>query len=752
MDSCAREPIHIPGAIQPHGVLLAVREPDLVCTQISANAGALLGLTVPALVGQEIGAGLGLAFRARVEDALATGDPQEVSPLPVEIGGRAFSALLHRHDGVLIIELEPTDDAAEREVTMVFARHHRRLQTALAAMRTAPDLAALYPVIAETIADLAGFDRVMVYRFDPDWHGEVVGEALGSPDVDSYLGLHYPASDIPVQARALYEKNWLRLIPTVSYAPAALEPALNPQTGHPLDLSFAALRSVSPIHLEYLRNMGVGASMSVSLMVDEKLWGLVACHHRQARFVSAAVRAACELFGQAASTEIAAKQEARLLGEQARAQTVQSRFFDVISNAEDVFAALVHYTPQLLGFMGAGGGAVWVDGRCTLLGQTPPQEKVETLVDWLLTRELTPLLATDHLAALLPEAAAWSDAASGLLAVRLSRVEGHFVLWFRPEALTTVHWAGDPHKPAEPGERLHPRKSFAAWQEIVRGHSLPWSEPELAGARELHQAMNALVLRRSEGLRRFNQELQRKNTDLTSFAHIAAHDLREPLRGIHNFSRFLREDCGEQMDADSLRKLDTITSLSTRVDDLLEALLHYSDVGRIELKLAEISLDRLLDEALEGLASLLAEQRVAVRRPRPLPVLRCDPILVREVFANLVTNAVKYTVAPEKWVEIGWRAPQPDDGERGPVLYARDGGIGIRPRHHAEIFEIFRRLHARDEYSGGSGVGLAIVRNVAERHGGRAWVESETGQGRRLSFLPCAESHEPAPPQDTDRR
>ena len=735
LDTCAREPIHLPGAVQPHGALLAVCEPDLVCTQASANAAALLGrAAVPPLPGQELGAALGPEVRAAVLAALDAGDAQPISPVPVTVAGRAFNALLHRHDGALIIELEPSEHPDTPGGPTLFAQHHRRLQATLTALRAAPDLPALYPVIAQTVAALTGFDRVMVYRFDEDWHGEVVGEALSGPDVDSYLGLHYPASDIPVQARALYERNWLRLIPTVDYAPAALEPPLNPLTGRPLDLSFAALRSVSPIHLEYLRNMGVGASMSVSLLVEGRLWGLVACHHRRARFVPAAARAACELFGQAASTEIAAKIEARRLALLARAQTVQTRFFDLISSADDVFAALAQYTPQTLEFMGAGGAAVSLDGRCTLLGDTPGREAVDALVRFLLTRELTPLFATDHLAAELPEAAAWAAAASGLLAVRLSRVEEHFVLWFRPEALTTVHWAGNPHKPAEPGERLHPRKSFADWQEIVRSHSLPWTEPELTGARELHQALNALVLRRSEGLLRLNQELERKNTDLNSFAHIAAHDLREPLRGIHNFSRFLREDCGNQMDADCLRKLDTITALSDRVDHLLEALLHYSDVGRIVLRTGETPLDRLLDEALEGLPSLLADRQVEVRRPHPLPAVRCDPVLVREVFANLVTNAVKYSPGPDPWVEIGWREGRPDDGERGPVVFVRDGGIGVRPRHHAEIFEIFRRLHARDEYGGGSGIGLAIVKSVAERHGGRAWVESEPGQGATFLF------------------
>ena len=259
-------------------------------------------------------------------------------------------------------------------------------------------------------------------------------------------------------------------------------------------------------------------------------------------------------------------------------------------------------------------------------------------------------------------------------------------------------------------------------------------EAEIAGARELHQALNALVLRRSEGLHRQNLELERKNTDLNSFAHIAAHDLREPLRGIHNFSRFLREDYGDKMDPESLRKLDTITSLSDRVDHLLEALLRYSDSGRMELKPAMTNLDAVLDSVLEGLGNRIADKGVEVRRLRPLPTVRCDPVMVREVFSNLVTNAIKYSPGPAKWVEIDWREGRPEENERGPVFSVRDGGIGIRPRHQEEVFQIFRRLHARDEYGGGSGVGLATVKSVVERHGGRVWIESDFGRGSAFLF------------------
>lgn len=727
LNECAREPIHIPGAIQPHGVLLAVREPELVVTQVSVNASSLLGIEALELVGRGLEQVVGPDGISQINAAIATGAPQQESPLTVVIGGREFDALLHRHDGVLIIELEPAQPGAGN-----FARYHRRLQAALEQLQKAPDLSALYEVAARVISDLTGYERVMVYRFDADWHGEVVGEAL-TGEVDSYMGLHFPASDIPEQARALYAKSWLRIIPTVDYAPAALEPACNPLTSRPLDLSFAVLRSVSPVHLEYLRNMDVGASMSISLMVDGKLWGLIACHHREARPLPYAVRAACELFGQVTSREITAKRDEQQLAGLAESRTIQTRFFDVITQEENAAAALLKYTPSLLAFMGASGAAISIGGQCNLVGQTPHRDQIRALLAWLEGHnDGEPVFRTDSLSDKWPPAAEFKAVASGLLAVSLSRVESQWVLWFRPEVLTTITWAGNPHKPVEPGLRLHPRKSFAAWQEVLTGRSTPWSENEVDGAHELRLALNALVIRRSDKLLKLNAELEQKNTDLNSFAYIASHDLHEPLRGIYHFSRFLREDHGAELAPEALRKVDTIGNLALRTEELLKALAHFSRIGRMELNPRETDLQRLVDEVLESLSATITED-IEIRRPRLLPSVHSDPVLLREVFANLISNAIKYNTRPDKWVEISYRDPVAGEEQRGPVFFVRDNGIGIRERNYEAVFKMFRRLHAKDQFSG-TGAGLAIVKSIIERHGGRIWVESTYGEGSTFLF------------------
>jgi chemotaxis family two-component system sensor kinase Cph1 len=710
LEACSREPIHIPGAIQPHGILLVFGDPDLVCLQASVNAtegGAeeLLGKTV-----EEI-------FGANALQAAVTGDPALETPLPLTFRDRKHDAIIHRQPGLILVELEPAGAGS-------MARHYRRLQSGFAELRRAPNLPALHGTVARFVAAFTGFERVMVYRFDADWHGEVVGECL-TADVTSYLGHHFPASDIPEQARALYRKNWLRLIPDAQYQPIPLEPARNPRTGQPLDLSFSVLRSVSPVHLTYLKNMDVRASMSISLMDGDELWGLIACHHRTPLNLPYATRAACEIFGQFVSREISAKLQAQRLAEHAQAITIQTRFFDFLAEEQNFVDALVKYTPHLLQFMNAGGAAIFAAGQLTLLGETPSESDVHSLVTWLADRNLNPLHVTDCLGAEFPPAQAWTAVASGLLAIKLSRIEPHFVLFFRPESPATIIWAGDPAK--SEGPALHPRKSFAAWKQIITGKSLPWSETERQGARELRNAIGALVLRRTERLISLNAELEKKNSDLNSFAYIASHDLKEPLRGIANYTSFLIEDYALSLPEEGMRKLRTISGLAARSEELLDALSHFSRIGRMEIQPAEVDLEHLLEEVLESQRTAL--EGVEILRPRPLPTVSCDAVLIREVFGNLLGNAARYNVRADKQIIVDWT----DDNGR-PVFRVRDNGIGIREKHQEAIFHIFRRLHAASDFGGGTGAGLAIVKSIVERHGGRIGVESVPDQGSTFFF------------------
>ena len=721
LEACSREQIHIPGAIQPHGSILVVDPANRKCLQASANCAEFLGLKSEVSAGSALG-DIAPELDAVLNEFLAQKASGTNRRRRVDMADRVLDISFIETGAGIIIECEaagPSDMSFYQE----------GLLRALSYLRKAGSLAEQFEAMVTYIGELTGFERVMLYQFGADWHGQVVAEHLSAP-VDSYLGLHFPASDIPAQARELYRKNWLRLIPNSSYTPVPVKPALNPRTQQPLDMSFVSLRSVSPIHLEYLRNMNVAASMSISVIVDGNLWGLIACHHSTPRVLPYAIRALCEVYGQVVSFEIGARQESALLNQFLQATTIQSSFFEIIAQEQNAIDALIKYTPQLLEFMDATGAAIYVNGRLELLGQeTPGENDVKELVAWLQTQQLNPLLATHALSTLYAPAAKYREIASGLLAVKLSRVEPQYVLWFRPELPTVVQWAGDPSKPADDHHRISPRKSFSTWKQRVTGHSKPWTAMEEQGAQELVLAINALVLRRTQRLLSLNEELEKKNTDLNSFAYIASHDLKEPLRGIENYLTFLKEDHTRELSTEALRKITTIENLAGHCKELIDILNRYSELGRMEITPRTAHLDAVVDQVLMAVGPQLHEQNIEIRRPSALPSVVCDPVLIREVFSNLLVNAAKYNTSAEKWVEIGSSS---ENGEQH--FFVRDNGIGIKPQHHADIFKMFRRLHAKDTFGGGTGAGLAIVQSIIERHGGRIWVESDFGAGTTFYF------------------
>ena len=722
LDTCAEERIHIPGAIQPHGAALLLREETLEVLGGSENALHFLGLTETKLEGHHLDQWMDVTG---LKTALAQSNDVIPAPVPLQVGDMVLDGVPFRTGGLLFLELERADKAFNAPA------FYQQVQQALARAEAAKDLTSLYRECAETIAQLTGFDRVMVYRFDAEWNGSVVGESL-QPGADSYMGHHFPASDIPPQARELYRKNRLRIIPTSTYQPARIFPALNPLDGQPYDLSKSVLRSVSPIHLEYLRNMGVQSSMSVSLLRRGQLWGLIACHHSKPRTLPYAVRAACELYGQVVSAHILFQEEQVRSEALLEVRRVQSEFFDHFSSESNFVDALVRYTPYLLKLVEATGAALCVGKRIILLGECPTEEQVRGLRAWLKTQPLDDTVATDHLAALYPKAASFDRIASGLLAFSISLAKTDLVLWFRPEFVTSITWAGDPNKAMEQqGGRINPRKSFAAWKQIVQGHSRPWKEVHRQAALELRAAINALILKRTDDLLKLNTDLEDKNRELNSFAYIAAHDLQEPLRGLRNYSRFLMEDYGNVLDSEGREKLHTLSELARQMHELIDALAHYTKTGRMEIRERETDLNQLVHEVQRSRFESL--RGVEIRVPRPLPTIMADSILVREVLDNLIANAIKYNTQQKKWIEIGYVEPV-DDDPFTQQYYVRDNGIGIRPKHKDDVFTLFRRLHPRDRYGGGSGVGLALVKSIIDRHGGRVWFESEYGVGTTFYF------------------
>ena len=760
LTNCDREPIHIPNLIQPHGVLLAVSATEWKILQVSLNTEQLLGIKPKNLLDKPLAELLGTEQTAAIQSCLSE-EFEHINPVAIEIESGetvlTFNSIVHRDGEIVLVELETSknDSWANRELEnrssnqKNFFDFYRLVKKPIAKIQNTDSLEELCDAIVREVKKVTQFDRVMVYRFDEEGAGTVIAEAV-IEGLEPYLGLHYPKTDIPKQAKLLYTLNYLRLIPDVAYEPVGLVPQLNPLTNKPLDLSMSVLRSVSPLHTEYLDNMGVAASMSISLIQNKKLWGLIACHHNTPKRVSYEIRTACEFIAQIVSFELAARESERDSEYKMKLKSVQSQLVANISEAKELETALTRNPLHLLDLVGAGGVALSFGSEITLLGNTPDSAAIEAMLPWLETQFNEEIIyETTSLSSAYPPAVEYKEVASGLLALLISRVQKTFIIWFRPEVIQTVDWAGNPHKPSEIAEdgtiKLSPRKSFAKWQETVELKSLPWKACEVEAALELRSSIVGIVLRKADELAQVNKELTRSNTELDSFAYIASHDLKEPLRGIYNYSSFLLEDYGETLDEDGVDKLNTLMRLTHRMEDLINSLLHYSRLGRAELKLHLVNLNELVAGVLDVLKISNRDRLVRFEIPRPLPTIKCDRTQVNELYTNLISNGIKYNQQTEKIIEIGYLDSEdpvarqklqehPDNYVAPTIFYVRDNGIGIRQRHQDTVFRIFKRLHGQKKYGGGTGAGLTIAKKIVERHGGDIWLQSVYGEGSTFYF------------------
>ncbi len=530
LENCAREPIHVPGSIQPRGVLLAVSEPDLVVVQVSENLAGLTGRVWSDALGRPLADVLGVAQTdAVIRSASAFGDLRERNPLELtlDVDGDPVpvDAILHRAvlsggrdghgqptDGTplvtnLVVELEP----ARGPRPFSFPNTYQAVRGSVTELNRAATLQDLYDITARAVRSLTGFDRVMVYRYDADYNGEVVAEARAG-HLNSFLGLHYPASDIPAQARALYEKNWLRLINDVDYVPSRIQPAAHPVTGRPLDLTYSTLRSVSPIHVEYLQNMGVRASMSISLLQGDRLWGLIACHHysgpHQPPF---ATRAAAEFLGSTLSLRLVDRTAEEEVHRALQVRSTLAWLTAATLDEDRPLADTLLGSTSLLDVLPADGVTVSLQSGGGSKGVELPADVVERLVAWAVARG-DDLVATDALQREAPELDVPLDVACGVLVLPLP--EGQYVLWHRREAVRHVDWGGDPHNKAiaeREGDdvRLSPRKSFERWRETVRERSHPWSVQERAEVLQLRSNLLEALYARSRSIVRAAETLQR---------------------------------------------------------------------------------------------------------------------------------------------------------------------------------------------------------------------------------------------------
>lgn len=717
LSNCDQEPIHVPGSIQPHGALLAFTHDGALAVR-SRNAAALLG-ALPE-IGQVLDSRhLSQAFREEIASAL-TDFEGVLGAMTDVLGQRLVDVIMHQADGLLVVEFEFRPEG--QTSLEVFAL---QAQKAIVFIQRQRDIHQVLTVAVQKIASLTGFDRVMAYRFLHDESGEVVAEHRRA-DLTPFLGQRYPASDIPQQARRLYVLNPVRLIVDIAYSPVQLEPLTVPG-GTPLrslDLSQSTLRSVSPIHVEYLQNMGVAASMSISIVVDGKLWGLFACHHMTPYLVPHAVRMACQVLAQSVSMIVDRHLASDRTETLTRAANARSAIIDLFENHDSLVSALVANPSPFFNLVKCDCVAASFEAEAHAFRSGISRQAIAELVKWLERGAMPDVFHTDNLRRDVPASLAeMFGPISGVLAIRYNREQNGYLFWLRNEQVQNVRWGGPPEKTVSVGplgRRLTPRGSFDEWKQTVLGQSVPWEETDLEIASSLRVDLQDISLSKSHAASKTRE----------MFMATLGHDLRDPLQAIKMASEML------SISDVSNRFSHRITSSSNRMQRLIDQLSDLSTIQHhqsLPMHGRSVELNALLDELVDELQAAHPGADIQARF-EPLGVVWLDPDRIGQVVTNLVGNACKHGL-------VG--SPVQLSGRRV------DGQVAFQVRNEAEhlsedvlqnLFNPFKSASLnKSRNPKGQGLGLYISSEIVKAHGGRIEVRSLDGWIEVEAFLPVTQ-------------
>jgi two-component system, chemotaxis family, sensor kinase Cph1 len=680
LTDCDREPIHIPESIQPHGLLFVVDRRDRV---ISREAGRLQAITGhDSWLGRSIDELLG----ARILERILAVNATETDGFAGRWRGANsldYDVIVRPAGQDLVVEVEQSSQAAELGVELI-----TRLDAAGAALERAATVRAVCESAADAFRALTGFDRIMIYRFLEDEAGQVVAESR-SPEVESFQNHHFPATDIPRQARALYVRNPVRVIPDSSYQPQPLTP---PATT-PLDMSDCGLRSVSPVHVQYLRNMGVRASASVSIIIDGDLWGLVACHSSRPQLLPYEIRMAATNLARSMARQIKAKADAELYRDRVRLRQLEDELIGRLPADRSLEHALAQRGRDLADLVDADGVAVLGGGEIVRFGVTPAPDAIRTLAGWVADQPSLRPLATHALSTRHDEAKAWMTEASGLLGVHLQGDHPLTLLWFRAEIIETVRWAGNPSTAVKTGGagQLTPRASFEAWSETVRGRSRRWTPAQIESVTRLRDAFNDFAA--VSQLRNLNRSLQ---------ASLSERDLRLEQQ------EFLIREVNHRVQ-NSLTLVSSFLGLQARQAEpavqveLLEARRRVRAVSMVHSRLyraeasSVVDLSRYFAELIADLGSSMGPDWSAMLDSdlAPVSVEAGRAVTVGLILTELIINAQKYAY----------------DGAPGPIR--------VKLEEDADSFRVTVEDAGKGGHKVGEGFGSMMINNLVGQLAGR---------------------------------
>ncbi|SDF75988.1 Bacteriophytochrome (light-regulated signal transduction histidine kinase) [Pedobacter terrae] len=720
LTNCDHEPIHIPGKIQSHGFLVAVDKNSTTIAYISENTGDFLKKEAKSLLNKPL-AELNDLIKQQdsafnIEDLLKLGIIRKsfdaISPHPLEINGKPFYLIISSSTNDWLLEFEP--------VTLQFDIQSSIGRSA-SSMLQGKNIFALLKGAAKEVKRLINYDRIMVYKFLEDGHGEVVAEEKEA-DLESFFGLHYPASDIPKQARELYKLNLTRLIADVSIADSKI---ITFKENESLDLTNGGLRAVSPIHIQYLKNMGVHSSFSISLISHGELWGLIACHNYSPKFIDYKAREGAKLIGQILSSALEYRQEeedAKIIEQFKSTANILSEH---LNRDKYLIEAITTHKRTILDATKATGVAIIFEKELRAIGNVPLEEDIRELAEWLKITNDESIYYTHRLSEIFSPAKKYKAIASGILSCVINKEMGEMIIWFKPEMISNVNWAGNPDKPVVSSENglmsLSPRKSFEIWSEVVNNTSEKWMAEEITSVLRIREIIISDINKKANEIRLLNEKLQAAYEELDTFSYTISHDLRTPLTSIKTYAELMLKN--KSIDEGGKKMLSRILVGADKMNLLIKEILNLARVGRSEINFETVNVELLLKEIKNEIWSAYKADHVTLTLGQ-LPNIKGDKTMITQVFTNLIGNAVKYSSAASKpEVEV---SAYIDGGE---IIYSvKDNGIGIDNRYYDRVFELFKRMDNVKDIEG-SGVGLAIVKRIIEKHHGRVWFESKLNVG-----------------------
>lgn len=727
LSNCDKEPIHLIGRIQPHGLLMVIDRNTFNIEQVSTNIADFIPDTASEQwIGSSVFDFLPLKSRGWFEATfLTTGSGI------IELGRRRFYGFSHISGNKIILEGEPYSDPSQDEKLQQL----EKLSLLKSQLNHMEDLLEMADFVAEGIQKYLDYDRVNVIRFDRNWNSEVIGESLKG-EADVFLGHRFPASDIPQVARNLLIHKTIRQIPDVKGKAVDIIPYINPSTGTPTNTLRSELRNPSEIHLEYLSNMEVRSTISFSIIVKGKLWGLITCHNYKPVFIEAWKRRVSFLMTQSLASEISSNQKAADL--KIFKQLTQQRLslVEAIERHGNLAAGLAREDLHKLFASEGGGVAISLNRTVYTYGSTPPADAVKEIIDWLVYSNNKQIFATRCLWKVFPEANVYKDIACGLLALEISRYNHEYLLFFKPEIPKVRIWAGNPQKSELKGDYIHPRKSFEKWEETVRGKSNKWTKNEIDVAKTFVKDLTAFQLRdQAVTLKTLNAELEKssrrlavKNSQLEDFNMIMAHNLRGPMNNILLLHEYYQEEPSEANSQFLLQKIPaivenmitTMNDLNRVMDTRLEDELPSEEVGLAEL--IEREWENLqTEEILSVGARLTSELQV--------PYLYLPKVYAESILHNFISNALKYRSSD--------RSPQVEiktwEDEEDICLSVSDNGLGMDLKAVGDkLFGLYKTFHFHKQ---AKGMGLYLTKMQVEAFGGEITVQSEPGKG--TTFIVC---------------